>query len=195
MSIGVEKLRMMSRDQQIRLLHNAMRCSKHPGCIKKCEAIKLFGGLESLWRDETYEKLNEKADVSGLILLETPQCGLLRTMGYRVGAEHEEEWLRREILKWVLLHEIPFVHSVGYMRQWGAPGSSTRERKLNNVLMGFIEGTWRRTSYGQALKHWHEDKRFVQEACQHKPQNRSDSISCWQSCKRLGKVAGRLPRH
>jgi hypothetical protein len=166
MSIGTEKLRMMSRDQQIRLLHNALRCAKHPDGSKKYEIRRLCSDLECLWRDETYKKMNEQADTSGLVFLETPERGLLRTMGYRVGANHEEEWLRREILKWVLLSEVPFVHSAGYMRQWGAPSSGTRERKLNNVLMGFIESAWGRTSHSQALKHWHEDKSFVQETCQ-----------------------------
>lgn len=165
MTIDIERLRLKPRDAQIALLHNAFRYGRQLGSPKACEAERVFNDLECVWRDETDAKMNKHLDSGALTFLETPECGVLRTMGYRVGAKHEEERLRREILTWVLFHEVPFVHSAGYMRQWGAPRTSTRERKLDNTLMGFIKGASERVSHMQALKHWSDDLIFVREIC------------------------------
>ena len=161
MTLGRAQLREIPIDQQINYLHNAFRCLHPSGNRLRSEALQLLDDLEGAWRDKRHERQNEEFRVNGLIPVDTPERGVLRTMGYRVGAAHLEEWLRRDILMWVLNREIPYVHSCGYMRQWGLPSSKMRTHKLNSVLTGFIEASSGRASHTQAVKHWSKDRSFI----------------------------------
>lgn len=85
-----------------------------------------------------------------------PELGLLKTMGYTVGAEGLKATARRKILKDIIKGPLPLVGDASYMNEWGKDSSSQRIYKLKKCLFGFIHGGQHATHL-QALQNWEED--------------------------------------
>ena len=98
---------------------------------------------------------------AGHAFVETPERGMLSTIGYRVGNSGEREESRRDLLDYVMEGELPLVASFAYTSQWGAPRSQARLWKLVRTLEGLAAGADGRHNMGLACTHWLEDRDYV----------------------------------
>ena len=83
---------------------------------------------------------------------EWPKIGVLKRMGYSVGArESLTERKRSEILDYIFQSSrLPFVHSYEHMVEWGPAKSTARLKKMANSIASFGRNM-RRQNYYQAL--------------------------------------------
>lgn len=93
-----------------------------------------------------------------------PQVGLLKHLGYSVGANGISRWERQRILRAVFTDSVPNVQSMAYMAEWGTPNSSTRLQKLANSIASFARYAQRRASPPEeAIRDWEEDLGWLEE--------------------------------
>ena len=93
-----------------------------------------------------------------------PQLGLLKHLGYSVGANGVSRWERQRILGDVLMESVPNVQSMQYMNEWGMPKSSDRLQKLANSLASFARNAKRRPSPPrEAIREWEEDLAWLEQ--------------------------------
>ena len=71
------------------------------------------------------------------------------------------------VLKYVLEGELPMIHSVSYMAEWGEPNSLRRFEKLVRVLGNMIEGNQRNPNSKLAVRQWREDIDWLQNVRTH----------------------------
>ena len=93
-----------------------------------------------------------------------PKRGVLATMGYHVGVGSGlSQTSRRAILKEAYIGNIPFVQSVDHMREWGAPGSARRLRKIIDCLTAFAENARnkRRHELERCIDEWEGDRDWL----------------------------------
>lgn len=131
----------------------AVRANK-PNAAKALELVKEINGI---WQQRLSAAIDHqyKAD--------TPEVGLLKTLGYRVGNSGEKEKRRREILDMVMSQILPFVGSPAYMHEWGAPFSRERYRKLHRVLTVFRSSAQRFGNMEAAVEHWGDDLLYIEQ--------------------------------
>lgn len=91
-----------------------------------------------------------------------PAQGMLAVMGYHVGFDSGLPLRERHLLlDYILVGELPFVHSLHYMLQWGRPGSEKRRRKLENCLQAFIDNKVKPNNYMKAIGEWSADLAYL----------------------------------
>jgi hypothetical protein len=90
--------------------------------------------------------------------------GLLSTMGYRVGLAGVGVARRRDILDDIYEQELPILRGHPQKRQWGKPKSSTRLRKLANVLASMVCLRKRMQNPPKmAISEWEADLRYLKK--------------------------------
>lgn len=111
------------------------------------------------------------AATAGQYKADSPEVGVLKTIGYRVGLDGLPLSGRRLRLDYVMSGVLPFVGSPTHMHEWGEPLSPVRYRKLHRVLAGFATSA---KSQGPHMVHaaedWTEDLAYIERVW--KPQLR-----------------------
>ncbi|GLR05228.1 hypothetical protein GCM10007906_28160 [Vibrio hyugaensis] len=94
-----------------------------------------------------------------------PQIGVLKAVGYTVGAQGLPQTERRSILKNVYMQTLPYVDSRSYMNEWGEPSSSERLKKMAETLASLTKGAKRKTqaNMNQAIRDWESDLAWLKE--------------------------------
>lgn len=89
--------------------------------------------------------------------------GVLTLYGYRVGKTHgEPQNVRRQILDEVFKANIPPILERFYIREWDAPNSALRLKKMANTLAELTKNARRKTTnMDTAIEHWEEDLRYL----------------------------------
>lgn len=97
--------------------------------------------------------------------VEWPQIGVLKAVGYTVGAQGLPQSARLSILKHVYSESLPFVFSHAHMKEWGEPQSSTRLKKMAEALASFARGAKRKTlvNMDKAVSDWEHDLAWLKE--------------------------------
>ena len=93
---------------------------------------------------------------------DTPETGILKTVGYHVGNSGEKRARRQKILDFVMSSRLPPVGSPAYMLEWGEPYSKERYRKLHRVLTVFRSGGLHDARREEACRHWGEDLEYIE---------------------------------
>jgi hypothetical protein len=90
---------------------------------------------------------------------EWAQIGLLKYMGYTVGANGESSTTRREILAEVFkLTTLPNLESPEKMQQWGSPKSGGRLRKMAHTIASLTQRSKRNSNdTEEAIGDWEDD--------------------------------------
>ena len=88
-----------------------------------------------------------------------PDIGMLKTMGYTVGALGESKARRQDVLEIVFVSELPLVGSPAYTLEWGTPNSVKRFQKMRRTLQALIDNA--DPGWGKAIKDWSEDLEFI----------------------------------
>jgi hypothetical protein len=95
----------------------------------------------------------------------SPDRGMLKALGYRVGEEGVEVSERRLILDYLLTEDaLPAIDCLGYMRQWGKASEPTRREKLRWVISNLMHEKWGMVDYEKAVKEWKADLAYVASA-------------------------------
>ncbi|HFQ5355573.1 TPA: hypothetical protein ACGVAX_002786 [Vibrio vulnificus] len=94
-----------------------------------------------------------------------PQMGVLKAVGYTVGAQGLPQAQRLAILKNVYMEHLPYVESRAYMNEWGEPQSSGRLRKMAETLASLTKGAKRKTqaNMSRAIRDWENDLAWLKE--------------------------------
>lgn len=102
------------------------------------------------------------AVIAGNYKPDSPETGVLKTVGYQVGNQGLPAKARRAILDYVIAGTLPFVGSPAHMREWGEPNTLTRYRKLHRVLAGFRTSAGKQPDLARAHDHWDEDIDYIE---------------------------------
>lgn len=148
-------LRNLTDDALATMLQNCLRAMLHG--TKYAEAAqRRIGDVQAEFRRRT--------EAAGLqaSYVQTPEVGLLRTIGYSVGNTGESTHTRQLLLDYVMSQELPFVGSIPYMLAWGPPLSVTRFNKLVRTLESFATNAEDRPALALACDHWWADRDYVQ---------------------------------
>ncbi len=94
-----------------------------------------------------------------------PNIGLLKKLGYQVGANGKSKAIRREILKDVFESEFLYnVKNKEYMEQWGEAETKKRLLKMANTLASFARNAKRKENpLYAAIEDWEEDLQWIKE--------------------------------
>jgi len=97
-----------------------------------------------------------------------PKVGLLRHLGYGVGAKGVSRSERRQILRNVFTKSVPNVLSLDHMAEWGKPNTRTRLQKLANSIASFAKIQKRKECPSdEAIKNWEDDLAWLKETFYH----------------------------
>lgn len=122
------------------------------------EAEKRLGEINAIWRTRL------SAALEGRYKAESPEVGVLKTLGYQVGKEGLPERARRALLDYAMSGNLPFVGSPAHMMEWGDPCTSTRYRKLHRVLAGFATSARTQGEHmSVAGANWEADLAYVED--------------------------------
>ncbi|WP_135444955.1 hypothetical protein [Vibrio tasmaniensis] len=93
-----------------------------------------------------------------------PQVGMLKGVGYSVGAKGLPIGKRHELLSNVMHQQLPYVISHTYRREWGEPSSTARLKKLANTIASLAKNSKRSPNNTlEAISDWEEDLRWLKE--------------------------------
>lgn len=131
-----KKLKVYS--QEMFLVHWASTCDP----FEDEDVVRDFGighpALEFLTsRWYAWPSTDVSLDSGGGLQFDSPEVGVLRSMGYRVGKSGCPADQRLKILAQAFTSHLPFVDSNAYMRKWGKPKSIERLKKLADSIASF----------------------------------------------------------
>src|SRR5258708_32557881 len=96
------------------------------------EARALLEFIKWVWEEDRQELEDIPCESS-------PDRGMLKALGYRVGEGGVATAVRRLILDYLLTEAaLPAIHGLGYMRKWGFASEPTRQLKLRWVITNLM---------------------------------------------------------
>lgn len=98
---------------------------------------------------------------SGSIQVPLQADGVLRSVGYAVGANGRPAHERRKILAEVFERELRLNLDAAYLASWGKPCTSDRLRKLANTIAAFTRNMKRRNADAPAIEDWEHDLAYL----------------------------------
>lgn len=155
----VEKIPSMSDNELSSLFNNALELIEKNKMV--AEANIVLTEIQKEWnkRLQEFNAGNYKAD--------TPEKGVLRTIGYHVGNDGIGEKKRRLLIDYLLSGELPPVGSPAHMAEWGNPNSRERYRKAHRVIQVLKSSAKTLGNMSKAEKEWGEDLRYMEEKWSH----------------------------
>jgi hypothetical protein len=158
---------------QLRQLQNAFRIlarSEHP---LHDQALALRRAASSVWQARAAERQwfpwPTTIAPNGSRKLQNSSWraqGMLDLLGYHVGATQPTPAdVRWQILKYVFEDHLPPLTDVAYFRQWDAPRSAARLRKLANTVAALARNARRRDAraYARAIGDWENDLALLRQ--------------------------------
>lgn len=138
-------------------------------------SVLFYNALESLRKGKQPERADEvrlavldewerrlEKFRSGHCKADTPEQGVLSTVGYKVGNAGTDQETRRFLLDYVMRNQLPAVGSPAYMAEWGKPLSDERYRKLHRVLQVFISSAKTLGTMDRAKRDWESDLKYIE---------------------------------
>jgi len=100
---------------------------------------------------------------NGVLNIESPELGVLRCMGYKVGKSGRPANHRRGVLRQIFQERLIQINSPLYMQEWGLPQSKERLKKMANCLATFCK---RQKVKGnlEAASHYESDLIWLRES-------------------------------
>lgn len=95
------------------------------------------------------------------------EIGMLAYLGYHVGLSSTLSAAQRlRLLGHVFVMRLPPLNGIAYMRQWGAPDTGTRLRKIAEGLASFARNAKRRRNpnLAEAIRQWEDDLEGLRRA-------------------------------
>ena len=92
----------------------------------------------------------------------TPENGVLSMVGYKDGNEGEKTSIRRKLLDFIIIENLPPVGSPAYMAEWGEKMSKERYRKLHRVIRVLASSGKTLGNMDKAVIEWEEDLEYLE---------------------------------
>ena len=124
---------------------------------KKLEdAALVIKAIQKEWqlRLNDFKKGSYKAD--------SPEQGVLKTIGYKVGNEGLSKSKRHFLLDYIIEEVLPPVGSPAHMAEWGVPKSKTRYKKLHRVIRVLASGAISMGNMDKAAAEWEDDLGYIE---------------------------------
>lgn len=113
--------------------------------------------INAVWKERL------AAAAAGHYKADSPERGVLATVGYKVGGDGLPQGARRVRLDFVMTGELPFVGSPAHMLEWAEPRSRARYRKLHRVIAGFATSARSQGPHmASAAEEWTEDLAYIE---------------------------------
>lgn len=155
----IDKIPGMGDNDLMKLFKNALRLIREERMVKEAQDVTF--AIQQEWgkRMELAKEKNYKA--------ETPEEGLLKTMGYKVGNDAEPQHVRYQLLNYIITGQLPFVGSPAYMLEWGEPSTKERYRKLHRVIKILASSGARFDNMEKAVADWEDDLVWLEQQWRH----------------------------
>ncbi|MFA0323229.1 hypothetical protein AB4519_02385, partial [Vibrio splendidus] len=93
-----------------------------------------------------------------------PQMGMLKAVGYSVGANGLMTASRQRLLKHVYMQVLPYIESKSYVAEWGDPKSGSRLKKMAETLAAFARNAKRqKIDKSIAISEWEQDLAWLKD--------------------------------
>lgn len=122
----------------------------------KARAQEIIEEINAVWQARL------SAAVKGDYKAESPEIGVLKTIGYHVGNDGPRTQARWRLLDYVMSNVLPFVGSPAHMHEWGEPNSLTRYRKLHRALASFRTRAGNQPHLVESHRKWDEDIDYIE---------------------------------
>lgn len=155
----VNKIPGMGDNDLLKLFKNALRLIREERMVKEAQDVTFAIQQEWARRMELAKEKNYKA--------ETPEEGLLKTMGYKVGNDAEPQHVRYQLLNYIITGQLPFVGSPAYMLEWGEPSTKERYRKLHRVIKILASSGAHFDNMEKAVADWEDDLVWLEQQWRH----------------------------
>ena len=149
----------MSDNELSKLFTNALELIHNKKMVDSAQQV--LEAIEVEWskRLEAYKDGEYKAD--------TPEKGVLKTLGYRVGNDGVSSEKRKMLIDYLLNQQLPPVGSLAHMAEWGEPSSKQRYRKAHRVIQVLKSSASTLGYMDKAAKEWAEDLDYMEKTWGH----------------------------
>lgn len=155
----IEKIPSMSDNELSRLFANVMDFIDKKKQVD--DAVRVKEAIQQEWQ----RRLN--AFEQGKYKAETPEKGVLSTIGYRVGNDGLPAHKRKLLLDYLIEEILPPVGSPAHMAEWGEPETRTRYMKAHRVIQVLASSGKTLGYMDKATNEWLEDLKYLEEAWGH----------------------------
>lgn len=155
----ISKIPAMSDNELSKLFTNALELIHNKKMVK--DAQEVLKAIQAEWskRLDAYNDGKYKA--------ETPEKGVLKTLGYRVGNDGVGIEKRRILIDYLLNQQLPPVGSPAHMAEWGEPSSKQRYRKAHRVIQVLKSSASTLGYMDKAEREWEEDLAYMEKTWGH----------------------------
>ena len=155
----ISKIPAMSDNELSKLFTNALELIHNKKMVDSAQQV--LEAIEVEWskRLEAYKDGEYKAD--------TPEKGVLKTLGYRVGNDGVSSEKRKMLIDYLLNEQLPPVGSPAHMAEWGEPSSKQRYRKAHRVIQVLKSSASTLGYMDKAAKEWAEDLDYMEKTWGH----------------------------
>ncbi len=164
----------MTAHDLIRLWRNAVRILGQPNLKAKLktDAKTIINDINREWTRRSALNLSEEfkwpsvqayGGNGRLTALGWEVEGVLKYMGYQVGAEGEPQRIRELMLDVIFLGQIPPVFPKTYLDEWGVPSSVLRLKKMAETIAALTRNGKRRhdARMTTAIRDWERDLDYL----------------------------------
>lgn len=155
----IEKIPSMSDNELSRLFANVMDFIDRKKQLD--DAVRVKEAIQQEWQ----RRLN--AFEQGEYKAETPEKGVLSTIGYRVGNDGLPAEKRKLLLDYLIEEILPPVGSPAHMAEWGEPETRTRYMKAHRVIQVLASSGKTLGYMDKATNEWLEDLKYLEKSWGH----------------------------
>ena len=155
----IEKIPSMSDNELSRLFANVMDFIDKKKQLD--DAVRVKEAIQQEW----HRRLN--AFEQGKYKAETPEKGVLSTIGYRVGNDGLPAEKRKLLLDYLIEEILPPVGSPAHMAEWGEPETRICYMKAHRVIQVLASSGKTLGYLDKATNEWLEDLKYLEESWGH----------------------------
>ncbi len=108
-----------------------------------------------------------KLQKEGRYKADTPDQGVLKTVGYKVGNDGISKEVREYLLDYILTSQLPPIGTPAYIAEWGKESSALRYRKLHRVIRVLASSAKTLGYMIKAETEWEEDLLYIEKKWSH----------------------------
>jgi hypothetical protein len=155
----IEKIPSMGDNDLRQLFLNANRQIEKSKMVD--QAVAVIDAIEVEWkrRLKSFEAGQYKAD--------TPEEGVLKAVGYKVGNDGRSVAIRHQLLDYIMTRALPPIGSPAYIAEWGEPMTKNRYRKLHRVIKVLASSAKHFENMDVAVLQWESDLEHIEKKYRH----------------------------
>ncbi len=160
-AIKIENIPTLSDVRLRNLFLNAIKIRLDPTNKWYDEAERAIAAIQDTWSDRVRRQQFQdyKAD--------TPEEGMLKSVGYKVGENGESYEVRHRLLDFLIEGVLPPAGSPPYYEDWGEPSSKQRYRKLHRVIRVLASSASHFSNMEKAAREWEDDLIYIEDKWGH----------------------------